>query len=272
MYLKHGGRSPRNETRSLVEKTEAHVIVGLLLLFLLLLLSGSVTASGSTGTGNRSGGGVGVRVGDTVLELLNLGPADLGRDSDSENLLVAVDKVVHDSRKGGEAGGQREGSDSLDSAAESLKELLLLDVENIGTEGLTLLVDLGDGHTVGEGRDVEHVQQGSLGGTDLSAGLNELKIGGNFNGTTSNLGGDTESLEERGLTGFHTGVTSRNVDIERSDGTSTSRSSDTVGKDLLLGGLEVAVGEDETNVACDASAIGPRKISMSLYLVNCTNP
>jgi hypothetical protein len=53
-------------------------------------------------------------------------------------------------------------------------------------------------------RDVQQVEEGSLRGTDLVSSLNELEVSGNFNGTTSNLGGDTESLEEGGLSGFHT--------------------------------------------------------------------
>jgi hypothetical protein len=78
-----------------------------------------------------------------------------------------------------------------------------------------------------------------------------VDVGDDFNGTTGNLGGDTESLEERGLTGFHTSVTSRDFDISGSDGTSTSRGSNTVGENLFTDFLEVLVGEDETNVTLD---------------------
>jgi hypothetical protein len=44
-------------------------------------------------------------------------------------------------------------------------------------------------------------------------------------------------------------VSGGNVDIARGNGTGTSGSSDTVGEDLVTDLLEVAVGEDETNVA-----------------------
>jgi hypothetical protein len=108
---------------------------------------------------------------------------------------------------------------------------------------------LGDTHTVGEGRDVQHVEQGSLGSSDLATSLNELEIGGNFNGTTSNLGRDTESLEERSLSGFHTSVTSRDPDIIRSNGTSSGGSSNFVGQDLVSDSFEVAVGEDKSDIA-----------------------
>ena len=114
-----------------------------------------------------------------------------------------------------------------------------------------LRVDGLNGETVGEGRDVQQVKEGGLGGSDLVATLNELEVGHNFNGTTGNLGGDTESLEERGLTGLHTSVTGRDPDVVGSDGTGTSGSSDTVGQDLVLDGGKVTVGEDETNVAAN---------------------
>jgi hypothetical protein len=44
-------------------------------------------------------------------------------------------------------------------------------------------------------------------------------------------------------------VSGGNVDIAGGDGTGTSGSSDTVGKNLLTGLLEVGVGENETDVA-----------------------
>merc|ERR1712230_8929 len=80
------------------------------------------------------------------------------------------------------------------------------------------------------------------------ASLDQLEISGDFNGTTSNLCGDTESLEEGCLARFHTSVSGRDVDIARSDSASTGRRRNSVRKDLVTGGLEVAVGEDEANV------------------------
>jgi hypothetical protein len=233
-----------------IQKTTETLIILLLLgLVLLLLLSGGISsASGGSG---RSGRGVSIGVGNAVLELLNLGPADLGADGNSENLLVAVDNRVEDGRQGGEVQSQRDGGNGVDSRRQSLEELLLTNVEDAGGEALTLVVDLRNAHSVGERRDVEHVQESGLGGTDLGAGLNELEISGDFNGTTGNLGGDTEGLEERGLSGLHTGVSGRDVDIGGSESTGTSRSSDLVGEDNVTNLLEVLVGEDETDVTLD---------------------
>ena len=247
----------------LVKETEAHVLVRLLFLLLLLLGGRGVTTRGSGGSG--SGSGVGVRVGNAVLELLNLGPAVLGLDGNRENLLIAVDEGVHDRGKGGVVGGQRDGSNTLDGRGQSLEELVLLNVEDVRAEGLAVVVHLSDSHTVGEGRDVQQVKERSLRGSDLAASLNELEVRGNFNGTTSNLGGDTESLEERGLTRFHTSVTGRNPDIARSNSTSTGRGSDTVGENLGTGLLEVTVGEDETNVACENKSAQIHQIDRKLY-------
>lgn len=158
---------------------------------------------------------------------------------------------MNDGWQSREVHGEGDGGNSGDGAAEDLEKLLLANVQNLRGESVALVVNLGNSETVGEGRDVQHVEKGGLGRTNLATGLDELQIGGNFDGTTSNLGGDTESLEERGLARFHTGVSSRDPDIGRGKGTSTSRSGDLVGKDLVTDVLQVAIGEDETNVALD---------------------
>lgn len=246
--------STRNEGerwiwRHVQETTEALLI--LLLGLLLLLLLGSLGLTGTTSGSDGSSRSVGIRVGDAVLELLNLGPRDLGGDSDGKDVLVRVDDGVHDRGQGGEVDSQRDGGNGVDDRLQSSQELLLTNVEDVGSKGLALVVDLRNAHTVGEGRDVEHVEQGSLGGADLATSLNELEIGGDFNGTTGNLGGDTEGLEEGGLAGLHTGVSSGNPDIGGSESTGTSGSSNLVGKDDITNLLEVVVGEDETDVALD---------------------
>lgn len=158
---------------------------------------------------------------------------------------------MDDGGKGWEVDSKGDASDSGDGAGESLEELLLADVKNIGREGVSVVVDLRNAHSVSEWRDVEHVQEGSLGSSDLAAGLDELEISGNFDRTTGNLGWDTEGLEERSLSGLHAGVTSWDVDIIGCDSASSGRGGNLVGKDLVTDILQVAVGEDETNVALD---------------------
>jgi len=237
---------------SLIEQASEAFISRLLglTLCLLLLLSGGSWGIGAAG-GSWTGRGVGVGVSDTVLELIYLGPAVLSLDGNGQNLLIAVDNRVHNRWKGGEVGSQRDGSDGGDGARERLEKLGLLDVENAGRESVALVVHLGNTHTVSEGRDVQHVEQSSLGGSDLASSLDELEFGGDFNGTTGNLGWDTESLEERGLSGFHTSVTSWDEHIGGSDGTSSGGGGDLVGENLVTDRLEIGVGEDETDVALD---------------------
>lgn len=158
---------------------------------------------------------------------------------------------MHNRGKSGVADRERDAGDGGDGARQSTEELLLTNVQDLGGEALAVIVDLGDAHSVGEGRDVEHVEQRSLGGADLAAGLDELKIGRDLDGTTGNLGGDTEGLEEGGLAGLHTSVPGRNPDVGRGHGTSTSRGGDLIGEDLVTDLLQVGVGEDETDVALD---------------------
>lgn len=236
--------------KRLVEESESHVVIlGVFLLRLGLLngLLGGWRIGG--GSGSWCGASVLVWVGNTVLELLDAFPFVVGLDGNGQDVLVRVDNGVHNGCKSWEVDGEGDGCDGGDSRAESLEKLGLLNVENGWLENLTIIVDLGDTHTEGEWRDVQHVEESGLGGSDLGTGLDELQVGSNFDSTTGNLGWDTESLEERGLSRFHTSVTSWNVDIKRSDGTGTSRSSDTVLEDLFTGLLEVSVGEDETDVA-----------------------
>jgi hypothetical protein len=59
--------------RHLVEETEAHVLIGLLLLLLLLLSGGSLsgtTGSGSGGSGTSTTGGNGGELGGTLSDQL----------------------------------------------------------------------------------------------------------------------------------------------------------------------------------------------------------
>jgi len=158
---------------------------------------------------------------------------------------------VHDGHEGGILEGQRDGSNGLDTGHETVNELGFVNVENVGRKGVALVKDLDNSHTVSERRNVEHVEQSGFRGTDTGTGGDDLDIGDNFNGTTSNLGGDTESLEERGLSGFHTSVASRDRDVLGGKGTGTGRSSNLVCDDDFSDLFQVTRGEDETNVSLD---------------------
>ena len=152
---------------------------------------------------------------------------------------------------GGVVKSQGDSSNGGDTREETVQELRVGDIQNVGGEDVAVVEDLDNGHSVGERRDVQHVEQSSLGRTDTGTGSDDLNVRDDFNGTTGNLGGDTQSLEEGGLSGFHTSVTGRNGDILGGEGTSTGRSSNLVGGDDLTDLLEVASGEDETDVTLD---------------------
>jgi hypothetical protein len=57
-------------------------------------------------------------------------------------------------------------------------------------------------------------------------------------------------------------VSSRDEDVERCKGTSTSGSSNTVGKDLVTCLFEIGIGEDEAYIACE---------EVNAMLCNCGN-
>ena len=175
----------------------------------------------------------------------------VGSDRDGEQVLVRVDDRVHDRDEGGDTGSQGDGGDGLGTGEEGVEEGLLLNIEDLGSKDGTVVVDLGDGHTVGEWRDVEHVQQGSFGRSDPSTGLDDLDVVDDFDCSSSDLGGDTKSLEERGLSWFHTGVSGWDVDIVRGVSTSSGWGGDLVADNDLSDILQVTRGEDESDVSLD---------------------
>ncbi|KAH3666860.1 hypothetical protein OGAPHI_003309 [Ogataea philodendri] len=141
--------------------------------------------------------------------------------------------------------------DGGDGRHEVLDQLVIGDVQDGRWEHLAIVVNLNNSQTVGERRDVQHVQQRSLGRSDLLVLGQDLNVGGNFNGTSGNLGWNTQSLEERGLTWLHTGVTSWDVNVSWSNGTGSGWSGNLVVQDDVSDRLEVGVGEDETNITSD---------------------
>lgn len=147
--------------------------------------------------------------------------------------------------------GQRDSSNGLDTRGKPIEQLCLGNVKDIGSESVSLIEDLDNGHSVCERRDVQHVQESRLGGSDTGTSSDDLDVGNDFNGTTRDLGGDTQSLEERRLSGFHTGVSGRDGDVLGGESTCTSGGGDFVGGDDLTDFLEVVVREDEPDVSAN---------------------
>jgi hypothetical protein len=233
-------------------KQASETLISRLLSWFFLLGWSSLFSSWSIRCGNsRASTSVRVRVGNAVFQFGYLRPAVLCRNSNGQHLFVAVDNGVHDRWQSWEVGSQRNTGDGGNGAAESLQELGLFNVKHARWEGVALVVYLRNSHSVGERRDVQHVEQGSLGSSDLGSSINKLEVGSNFDGTTGNLGWNAEGLEEGGFSGLHTSVTSWDVDICGSNSTGSGGSSNLVIEDLVTDSLEVAVGEDESDVALD---------------------
>jgi len=240
----------RDQAGTLIEQPEAHIVVGLLLLLLLLgglLLCGSSRGGG----GSRGSSSERIGVGKVLLDLVGTLEAVLGRNGNSEQVLVRVDERMGDGGQGRVVERKRDRGNGLDTRQEAVDEDRLVNVKDVGGEDVALVEDLDDSHSVGERRDVKHVQEGRLGSSDTGSTSNDLDVGHDFNSTTSDLGWDTESLEERGLAGLHTGVTSGDGNVGGRIGTSTGRGSYLVRNNDLTNVLEVTAGEDETDVAPD---------------------
>ena len=110
---------------------------------------------------------------------------------------------------------------------------------------------MADVHTVAEGVDVQLVQQGSLSGVDLIS-LSQQRHGvDNFNLGLVNLGGDVQSLEERGLTGIATSRSSRDNDVHGGQHTNTGGGGHLVRQNDLTHLSHISVHEDQTNVSVD---------------------
>jgi len=135
-----------------------------------------------------------------------------------------------------------------ESGSDEITEIFVGDVQNLGIVQRAIVIDLLDHKTVSERLDTELTQKSSFRGTDLFTDSDDLDIGGNFDGTLVNLGGDVKGLEEGGLGRIHTSTTSRDVDIVGGNETDTSGSTDLEFADDGADVREITLGED-TDVA-----------------------
>lgn len=122
----------------------------------------------------------------------------------------------------------------------------LSDVEHLRTVNTAIVIHLLDDESVGEGRDVQHVEQRGLAGSNFVTNLyqaditlsrekhwlaTELKHFCNslvvvnahqdLNGSSGDFGGDAQSLEERGLLRTKSSILGRHNHITWGDSSST---------------------------------------------------
>lgn len=89
---------------------------------------------------------------------------------------------------------ERDSGNVANTRHETSTQIAQRDVEHFRLVGEAALVDLLENQSVREGRHVEHVEEGGLGSSDLVSLLDQVHIVQNFDGTTSDLGGNGESL------------------------------------------------------------------------------
>ena len=164
----------------LIEESETHVIV-FILLFLFNL----------GGSGGELAG-----VGQELLELLGLLEGDLRDGGHGQEVLHTVGNAVRSAGHGWVSNLETDGGNVPDSAHEHVLDVVVGDVEDLWAEHGAGVVHLLDDEAVGEGRDLQHVEEGGLGGSDLVLLLDDVHILDNLNCTLGNLGWDGQSLQK----------------------------------------------------------------------------
>lgn len=174
---------------------------------------------------------------------------EVGLHGDGKQVFEAHDENVWESSNTGDSSSKREGSDLGDTLGEEGDDIVISEVEDLGGEDGAVVVDALENQTIGEGVDSKGLEKGGLGGTNLVTLLDQVHVSDNFDGTLVNLGGDTKSLEERGFGRRKLGLTLGNDHIIGGNDTSFGSGRDTRGLANVGDLSEVAVSEDEPNVA-----------------------
>ena len=128
---------------------------------------------------------------------------------------------------------------------------LVVDLEDRGVEDLTVIVDDVNLNSVEEWNDVELLKEGGLVGSDDVALLDELDLAGDFNLVLVDLGIDLKSREERSRFWAEVGEHWLDGDVLWGDHAWLGSSLTLAVSESLHDWLEVAVGEDETDVQLD---------------------
>merc|ERR1719290_399605 len=224
----------------LVEKAESHVVI----LFLLFFHRSSSRSS-------RGSSGELAWIGQELLDHLSLLEGDVGDGGYRQQILHAVNDGVGHGGQGRVVDGQTDRSHSSDTLHEAGLQVLVSDVEDLRAKHGTSLINLLHNQSIGEGRDVEHIEQSSLGHTDLVFGFDQGHILDDLNCTLGNLGGDAERLEEGSFLRTHTGVLGGYDDIQRGDSASPGGSLDFICEQQIPDVDQLLVGENKTDVLLD---------------------
>mmetsp|Transcript_17128 Transcript_17128/g.30806 ORF Transcript_17128/g.30806 Transcript_17128/m.30806 type:complete len:253 (+) Transcript_17128:1880-2638(+) len=153
---------------------------------------------------------------------------------------------------GGESQGQGERCQRLECFAEFGGKNLVGNVEDLGIKEGSVVVDGLEDETVREGFNVELLQEGCLGGSDLFSLGDQVGVVDHLNLTTGNLGSNLQGLEKGSLTGIASGSSLGNDHIAGGDGTDLGGGGTSVGLQNFADFTEVSVGEDKSDIATAA--------------------
>merc|ERR1719245_1552651 len=213
----------------------------------------------------RGGSGELAGVRQELLQSLRLLEGDLGDGGHGEQVLHAIDDAVRDRGDGGVVDGQTDGSNIGDSGHELLLDVIISDVQDLGVEDGAVVVHLLDEEAVGEGRNLQHVEKGGLGGTNLVTNFDDWNVLDDLNCSLGNLGWDLQSLEERSLLRTHSSVLSWDGHIHGSNGSGLGGGRLLVGQKEIPDGDEFLLGEDKPDVHLDVRQ-QPLKVWVLLHV------
>ena len=114
----------------------------------------------------------------------------------------------------------------------------------MGQDG-SVIIDGEDLHTVGEGFEVEFLEEGSFGGFDFLSNGAHLEFFGDFNLSLDDFGGDVEGVEEVDLGGVETGGSWRDGEIYGGNSSDSGFGGNFVGFNLSLEVVDGGFSEDE---------------------------
>lgn len=171
--------------------------------------------------------------------------------SDRSDVLEGVDDQVGSGNLVGFSDGKGDSSDLVGGVGELGDDVSRVHVEDLRGKDGTVVVDSVDFHTVGEGLNIQFLQEDCFGVSDFLASSTDLEFLGDFNLTLVNLGGHVQGVEERDLRGIHTGGAGVNRDVDGGNHSDLGSSWLLVvfddGSDFEDGGI----GEDEADLSLE---------------------
>jgi len=147
--------------------------------------------------------------------------------------------------------GKRDRSQVGDRSLEALQDVSRSDVEDFGSEDLTIFVDLLHMHLVSEGADLQLVEESGLGSLNLETSSDNLLVGNDFNLGLHDLGLDVQLLEEAGLLGVKTSRASTDPHIIGGDSTNLGGSFTGLVVKNLLDLREITICENDASVSLE---------------------